>query len=439
MGNTDYSKIGKEISRAVREAMRAANLNNIEHTVEDSVRGFTDDINEVFGGPGSAGHRPPHPYAPSDNQQESWQEDQTPPQGQQAQSQKTPPAGWQTPPQPIRPQPAPYPSQHTSRHRMPGNISGTICFALGLVIGVPLLITDIASVAVTASSTAISSYWYGGMAVLCSITAAAAVLTWYGAHLRRRARRFQRYQDALDGAAFSMVDQLADTAGQTRERTLKDLKKMISTGVYSQGHLDRAQTCFMVDDETYEAYLEAEKSYDAREAAAREKKEKAEADPRQAQLEEVRREGSQYLDEIRKANEAIPGKEISEKLSKLEDVTSRIFACVQLHPEKLPEIKRFMRYYLPTTLKLVKAYQEFDNQPAQGQNITKAKAEIEDSLDTVNDAFANLLDSLFANDALDISADISTLETMLHQEGLTGSDFSTKEKREEKPVEKLTL
>lgn len=75
-------------------------------------------------------------------------------------------------------------------------------------------------------------------------------------------------------------------------------------------------------------------------------------------------------------------------------------------------------------MKLVNSYEEFESQPVQGENITKAKGEIEQALDTINMAFENLLDTLFANDAFDISADISTLETMLKQEGLTGSDFA---------------
>ena len=82
-----------------------------------------------------------------------------------------------------------------------------------------------------------------------------------------------------------------------------------------------------------------------------------------------------------------------------------------------------MNYYLPTTVKLVTSYREFESQPVQGENILTAKKEILDILDTVNSAFASLLDSLFQNDAIDISADISVLKTMLAQEGLTQKDF----------------
>ena len=84
-----------------------------------------------------------------------------------------------------------------------------------------------------------------------------------------------------------------------------------------------------------------------------------------------------------------------------------------------------MSYYLPTTLKLVQAYCEFDQQSVAGENVAAAKKEIEDTLDTINTAFANLLDSLFEDAVMDVSTDISVLETMLKQEGLTGSDFNS--------------
>ena len=78
-----------------------------------------------------------------------------------------------------------------------------------------------------------------------------------------------------------------------------------------------------------------------------------------------------------------------------------------------------MQYYLPTTLKLLKAYREFDGQPVQGENIISSKKEIEKTLDTLNVAFEKLLDDLFQETAWDVSTDISVLHTMLAQEGLT--------------------
>ena len=85
-----------------------------------------------------------------------------------------------------------------------------------------------------------------------------------------------------------------------------------------------------------------------------------------------------------------------------------------------------MEYYLPMTIKLLNAYEELDRQPIQGGNIESSKKEIEETLDTLNIAFAKLLDNLFQDTAWDVSSDISVLEAMLAQEGLTKDDFADK-------------
>ena len=82
-----------------------------------------------------------------------------------------------------------------------------------------------------------------------------------------------------------------------------------------------------------------------------------------------------------------------------------------------------MQYYLPTTVKLLEAYEQLDKQPVQGENIRNSKREIEKTLDTLNVAFEKLLDSLFQDTAWDVSSDISVLQTRLAQEGLTEGDF----------------
>ena len=170
--------------------------------------------------------------------------------------------------------------------------------------------------------------------------------------------------------------------------------------------------------------------HDAEEKAAQEKQKEADnTDKKDGVDPEVRsaiNEGRQYVQEIRNANIAIPGEEVSKKLDKLEEVTGKIFDYVEVHPEQFSEIRKFMGYYLPTTLKLLDAYKELDGQAVTGENITTAKQEIEKTLDTINLAFENLLDSLFKDAAMDISTDISVLETMFAQEGLTENKLNSK-------------
>ena len=137
------------------------------------------------------------------------------------------------------------------------------------------------------------------------------------------------------------------------------------------------------------------------------------------EIKKVIQTGDEFVKQIREANKAIPGEEISAKISHMEMLVDKIFDRVEQNPASVGDIRKLMEYYLPTTIKLLQAYQDLDAQPVQGENIISSKKEIEKTLDTPNRAFEKLLDDLFQETAWDVSTDISVLHTMLAQEGLT--------------------
>lgn len=197
---------------------------------------------------------------------------------------------------------------------------------------------------------------------------------------------------------------------------------MVRRGMLSHVYFDAGQTCVILDDETYHQYQILEnrrKNLEYTQTEATKLPEKTEES-----LTGVRAEGQKYIRQIRAANDALPGEEISDKLFRLETITVKIYEYIDKHPEKLDQVQRFMDYYMPTTTKLVQAYQEFEAQPVQGENILGSKKKIEDMLDTIAAAFENVLDGLFADNALDISSDISVMETMFRQDGLTKDELS---------------
>ena len=132
-------------------------------------------------------------------------------------------------------------------------------------------------------------------------------------------------------------------------------------------------------------------------------------------------------------NDKIEGEIISEKLNKLEGILIEIFNRVKAHPEQRNSMQKMMNYYLPTTLKLVAAYEEFDRVSVPGQDIITAKAEIEKTLDTINGAFVELLNNLFQSTAFDVTTDAQVLQTMLAKEGLT-NEMNRKEKESKEDV-----
>ncbi len=245
----------------------------------------------------------------------------------------------------------------------------------------------------------------------------------------RQVKRFAKYVNIIGSQTYLNISDIETTLGYSHKTVIKDLRDMISSGILKQAHIDEEEKYLMVTSEVYDNYLSAKSSYDARAQVEKMRKEEEEAKEREArgerdpELVKTLKQGEDYIRQIKSANDAIPGEEISKKLERLEQVSAQIFTAVDRHPEKLPEIRKFMDYYMPTTLKMVNSYHEFDMQPVQGENIVKAKREIEDTLDMINMAFENLSDRLYEADTMDVKADISVLKTMLAQEGLKEKDF----------------
>lgn len=295
-------------------------------------------------------------------------------------------------------------------------VLGIFMAVVGILMAVPA--------GIAALTMAVHEFPYGFRvfpAVIISILATIALLCAFlassGIRKRGRAKRFGRYWALISKKGFCEIQELARAVEKKPRFVVEDLTRMLNAGLIPQGRLDDGKTCLIVGEELYRQYRSTQESL----------KERA-RNPRSENAVIVA--GLEAVQQIRAANAALPGAVITEKLSRLEDVTANIFAYVEQRPAKLQEIRRFMDYYLPTTVKLVKAYQDFEAQPETASVIT-AKDEILGTLDTISTAFETLLDGLYQDDAMDISTDISVLKTMLAQEGLTENDFEKRMKGHE--------
>ena len=134
-------------------------------------------------------------------------------------------------------------------------------------------------------------------------------------------------------------------------------------------------------------------------------------------------EGQRAVSEMNRLNDNIADEEISRRISRLTELTGKIFAHVTANPRKLSRARRFVNYYVPTTIKLLNAYDRMGSQGVEGENIGGTMRKIEDILDTIVTAFEKQLDNLFSEEAMDISADITVLEGMIEREGFSEPKF----------------
>lgn len=301
---------------------------------------------------------------------------------------------------------------------LPGQAAGPACLAVGIV-GTSMF--GIATLA-TAVSAAFLGFSIGVPIGLGIATLPFIGLITKGANLNGRNHRFRDYVRVIGNKGYCAIEDLARATGKKKAYVKKDLQDMLKKGYFLEGHMDAGQTTLIVDNETYRQYEETEEARKTREAEAARWKQETKGCSDEVQ--KILAEGDAYIRHIHECNDAIPGEVMSAKLAKLEDIMRRIFAQVKKQPESADELHKFMTYYLPTTTKLIDAYQDLDGQPEYGTNVANTKKEIEDTLDTINEAFENLFDSLFEDTAWDISSDISTMKVMLQQEGLTkNTDF----------------
>ena len=224
----------------------------------------------------------------------------------------------------------------------------------------------------------------------------------------RRYSRFKNYFAFIGERGVVPLFELAQVAGVSVKAANRDLHMMINNGYLADGvYIDNELECLVLSP------LEAQRLRMEIKGMA------ADSSPVSPIADDTMQDSySNVLAEFYEVNSFIVDEEISEKVSHLAGVTAKIFKIVDETPEKKSQLKRFMSYYLPTTMKLVRSYVTLEKQGIRGENIAGAKKNIGNILDTLSTGFEQQLDMLFRADALDIAADISVPENLMQQDGL---------------------
>lgn len=225
-----------------------------------------------------------------------------------------------------------------------------------------------------------------------------------------RFSRYKRYYAFVDERGIVPISEISRGVGYAQRTVMRDLQAMINAGYFGPNAY--------IDSELDSLVLFAEAAMEVRRSRKAEQAHQT-ADVKTTGQEKPDNQYMAIIVELRDLNDTIADVPISEKIDRIEALTAKIFRIVEDNPAKLPQIRRFMNYYLPTTLKLLHSYATLEKQDIQGENITAAKENIGRILETLATGFEQQLDQLFQSDVLDIAADINVLENMMQQDGLT--------------------
>lgn len=230
-----------------------------------------------------------------------------------------------------------------------------------------------------------------------------------GLSMSRKQKRLRLYIGVIGNRNSVFLSDLASAAGVSQRKVIDDLQDFLADGTLPMGYIDRASGRLVFTDQGFEhtAAPEPPKAEAKKDPEAEKKAQAAEAD-----------KDNDILREIKKVNDAIADPEMSRKIDRIGEITGKILDYQRRNPGKSGDLRQFLNYYLPTTLKILSAYAQLEAQGVEGENISAAKERIEGMMDKVVEGFEKQLDQLFRTEAMDITTDVEVLERMLDKDGL---------------------
>ena len=233
---------------------------------------------------------------------------------------------------------------------------------------------------------------------LCGFGAGLGCL-WGGLRRRKQVRTFRSYLAMIGSRTTISISALSSAMGVSPAKVRDTLEDMLDDGFFPLGYLDYGNDrLVLTSDGIPDPPKEEEKP--AQEEPAE--------DPQNA-----------ILEEIRAINADIDNPKLNQQIDRIGVITAKVFEYQRSHPQKSNQLHSFLSYYLPTTLKILRAYAQLEDQEVDGENISAAMERIEGMMDKVVEGFEKQLDQLFQGDALDITADVEVLERMLAKDGLS--------------------
>ena len=273
-------------------------------------------------------------------------------------------------------------------------------FGIALVSALPIILLSEGLLRGLAAMSPVIGFFGGGLAMI-----------WAGTQRTKKAKRFRKYLALIGKRESISITTLAQAMPVSVHKACDDLQDMLDSGVLEKGYLDMSTGRLILSDEGLQ-----EEAPPAPEPEEESEKEEDTLDMT---------DDDAVLAAIRQLNDDIDDEMMSQKIDRIGEITGKIFAYQKQNPNRAGQLRSFLSYYLPTTLKILKAYARMEEQGVEGENIRSAKERIEGMMDKVVESFEKQLDRLFQDDAMDIATDVQVLERMLEKDGLSGGSGMT--------------
>lgn len=239
---------------------------------------------------------------------------------------------------------------------------------------------------------------------------------------------YTRFLRELGHNTVIPIRDLASSVQKSEEDTIKELMYMMNKGYFKQARIVENDSLFLLDIPTFKLYKNQKNqmpnlSHEENKKIAQDTSTKTNKD----KAEEIIKISSKEITSINLSISRIKNRNFLEKVIEIKKTIENITNIIKRYPEKAYVLDKFIEYYLPTTVKLIDAYTEYEIMESNDSKIKNSLAEIESSIEIINEAFEKIQLELMEDRTMDIKTDIDTMKILLNQEGYLEKDWSKNE------------
>ena len=239
---------------------------------------------------------------------------------------------------------------------------------------------------------------------------------------------YTRFLRELGHNTVIPIRDLASAVQKSEEDTIKELMYMMNKGYFKQARIVENDSLFLLDIPTFKLYKDQKSQMPN---LSYEEKKQIENDAHKnvniEKAENIIQIASKEINSINLDISRIKSRSFLEKVIEIKKNIENIVNIIKRYPDKAYALDKFMDYYLPTTVKLIDAYAEYEIIESKDPKIKNSLFEIESSIETINQAFGKIQLELMEDRTMDIKTDIDTMKILLNQEGYLEKDWSKDE------------
>lgn len=134
-------------------------------------------------------------------------------------------------------------------------------------------------------------------------------------------------------------------------------------------------------------------------------------------LYDILKVAGERTNELEKISKLLEDETLVKNVKEICDISKKIIETLTKKPEKMKQAHNFLSYYLPVTIKILKRYDEIENNKLTSQSSKKFMKSVEDMIVKIKNAFNEQLSNMYQTEIIDTDAEIKVFETMLKSDG----------------------